>query len=208
MISTSKILPALKTIIPLPGLLTVVLILCIHFGLNAQQTEGVNITNEVDTIKKPAAYVHSPKKATIYAMVLPGLGQAYNKKYWKIPIVYAGFGTIGYFISNNTKYFRQYKEAYIYASGGKVGPAPNEYGLKYTADQLSTMMDYYNRNVEVSYIALGLWYILTIVDADVDAHFFNYDVSEDLSLNLSPDIVPSYYPGSFASSGISLKLKF
>lgn len=177
--------------------------------LSQKSDSDVKLSKDIDTVQPAVEKEHSPKKATIYGMVLPGLGQAYNKKYWKIPIVYAGFGAVGYFISTNTKYYRLTRDAYVFASNDDgTGTAPNEYALKYSKEQLNSMQEYYHRNVEISYLALGVWYIITVLDADVDAHFFDYDVSEDLSLNLSPDIKPSVYPGSLSSSGVSLKLKF
>ena len=190
--------------------LFVLLIFATPSKLLSQRSDGdVNLSNDIDTVQPAVEKEHSPKKATIYGLVLPGLGQAYNKKYWKIPIVYAGFGAVGYFISTNTKYYRLTRDAYVFASNDDgTGIAPNEYALKYSKEQLNSMQEYYHRNVEISYLALGAWYIITVLDADVDAHFFDYDVSEDLSLNLSPDIKPSVYPGSLSSSGVSLKLKF
>ncbi|MCK5838333.1 MAG: hypothetical protein KAG99_00730, partial [Bacteroidales bacterium] len=65
---------------------------------------------------------HSPHKASIYSAVLPGLGQAYNKKYWKIPVIYAGFATFAYLISINTREYRVYKEAYIWKVNYDISP--------------------------------------------------------------------------------------
>lgn len=192
------------------GVLLILLLSLPQFKLVAQRTvKDINPVKVSDTVQPFVTKEHSPKKATIYSMVLPGLGQAYNRKYWKIPVVYAGFGAIGYFISNNTKYFRLTRDAYVFVSTDDgTGTAPNDYALKYSKEQLNSMQEYYHRNVEISYLALGAWYIINVLDADVDAHFFDYDVSEDLSLNLSADVQPAVYPGSLSSSGVSLKLKF
>ena len=84
-----------------------ILISCNIFG------QELNIdTTKITEVPVNAEKIHSPKRATIYSAILPGLGQAYNKKYWKIPIIYAGFGTIGYFIGWNNKYYNTYKLAY------------------------------------------------------------------------------------------------
>jgi hypothetical protein len=129
---------------------------------------------------------HSPTRAAIFSAVLPGLGQGYNKKYWKIPIVYAGFGLITYFIVSNTGEFKKYKEAYTYVANGDSTYIDNDYVDKYDQQQLLDGKNYHQRNMELSYIVGGLWYLLNIIDASVDAHFFDYDVSEDLSIRIDP----------------------
>lgn len=160
------------------------------------------------------AKVHSPHKATLYSMALPGLGQAYNKKYWKIPIVYAGIGTIGYFgLSNRSKYLEA-KEAYIYVFNGEDYPIDNDLVDKYEADDLREIRDYYRRNMELSWILMGLWYILNAVDAAVDAHLFDYDIGDDLKVSVNPLI---NHPQQMAANptgripitaGLEIRLKF
>lgn len=150
---------------------------------------------------------HSPTKAAIYSTVLPGLGQGYNKKYWKIPIIYAGFGVIIYFIVTNTKEYKQYEEAYYYVASGDSGYIDNEYVYKYDEQQLLDGKNYYRRNMELSYIIGGLWYILNIIDASVDAHFFDYDISDDLTIRVDPVMLnrrDDYRP----VTGLKLTLKF
>jgi hypothetical protein len=154
-------------------------------------------------VKKP----HSPTKAAIFSAVLPGLGQGYNRKYWKIPIVYAGFGVITYFIINNSRQYKDYKEAYTYVASGDSGYIDNELVGKYDEQQLLDGKNYYRRNMELTYIIGALWYVLNIIDASVDAHFFDYDVSEDLTIRLDPmmhvrreDLRPL--------TGVKLTLKF
>jgi len=157
----------------LSGLLTVV---------PASESQA-QVKNQADTAKIKK---HSPTRAAIYSAVIPGLGQGYNRKYWKIPIVYAGFGLITYFIVTNTSNYREYKEAYTYVASGDSSYIDNELVGKYDEQQLLDGKNYYQRNMELSYIIGGLWYILNIIDASVDAHFFDYDVSEDLSIRVDP----------------------
>ncbi len=157
------------------------------------------------TNPEQAKLKHSPDKATLYAAILPGLGQAYNRKYWKIPIVYAGFGVGGYSISFNRDKYRLFKEAYRYVSAGDTSPTDNPYVTRYNAYQLQVGRDYYRRNLEISYIGTGVWYLLTIVDAIVDAHLFDYDIDENLSLSLAPDVI-TLPAASGQVSAISLTL--
>ncbi len=151
---------------------------------------------------------HSISKAAVYSAVLPGLGQAYNRKYWKIPIIYAGFGVIGYFVISNNKEYRQYNEAYIYQANGETYPIDNPYVGRYTLTQLEDAMDYYRRNRDLSYIIGGVWYVANILEAYVDAHFFEYDISEDLTMKISPAVSPLPMARQQSAPGIKISLKF
>jgi len=159
------------------------LILCLLLFL-----PGLFAQKEAEKKVKPP---HSAHKASIYSAILPGLGQAYNKKYWKVPIVYAGFGTLYYFASSNGKLFREANTAYDYIVNEYEYPIDNQFiGKNYSAQDLQSIRDYYRRNMELSWIISGLWYVLNIVDAAVDAHLFDYDISEDLSVEIEPMAQP------------------
>lgn len=129
--------------------------------------------------------VQSPKKASIYSAVLPGLGQVYNKKYWKIPIIYASLSTTIYFIKENQNQLNIFKEAYQDRLDGLDDP----YKDIYSDSQLNTIMEYYERNRDVSYILTGVVYLLNILDASVDAHLMDFDISEDLSMRAYPSLM-------------------
>jgi hypothetical protein len=146
------------------------------------------------SIKEPPK--HSTTKAAVFSAVLPGLGQAYNKKYWKIPIIYAVFAVFGYFAMTYNKEFQTFKEAYIYIGG------------KYTQAQLKDGMDFYERNRDLNLILGGLWYILNIMEAYVDAHFFNYDISDDISMHISPSAVSIPASAFQPAPGIKISFKF
>ncbi len=168
--------------------------------LHAQQS------NPADTVMVKK---HSPTKASIMSAVLPGLGQAYNKKYWKIPIIYAGLGAFAYFIVSNNSEYQKYKDAYNYVISGDTTWTDNDYAKKYTADQLQQSKNYYKRNKELSIILGCLWYILQIVDASVDAHFFEYDVTDDLSIRVDPMLEPQkQFNFNGTVQGVKLTFKF
>lgn len=174
---------------------------------NEQEKEADSVEQDEsgqDSLKKE----HSPKKAAVYSAALPGLGQAYNEKYWKIPIIYAGFGTLAYFINQNNTEYNKFKEAYAFVIAEEEGEPPNEYVERYESNEnnLRKLKDYYRRNLELSYILTGALYILNIIDASVDAHFFKFNVDKDLSLKVSPFINPNIPNPAFASKGISISL--
>lgn len=135
---------------------------------------------------------HSPVKATWMSAALPGLGQYYNGKYWKIPIIYAGFSTLAYFVIQNRYEYNRFKEAFAISAELPEGQeSTNPLVQNYSSSQLLSQRDYYQSNLEMSYIMTGIFYILQIVDATVDAHLYDYDIDEDLSIHLSPQMMPT-----------------
>lgn len=131
----------------------------------------------------------SPAKAAFYSAVLPGLGQAYNKRYWKIPIVYGGLATGIYFYTTNNEEYNRYRDAYksrlaglktdefYFDSQGTPLTTP-----RVTTEGLQRGQKFYRKNKEISLlVTLGI-YALNIIDANVDAHLMQYNVDENLSL--------------------------
>ncbi len=137
----------------------------------------------------------SPKKAALFSAILPGSGQIYTEKYWKVPIVYGGIITSIYFIEENNKKYKNYKEAALLSY--EIG----ENQLGYTYTELKTLKNHYRRNRDVSYFSLLGIYILNIVDASVNAHLYNFDVSDDISINIKPHL-------SLYNYGVNLSLNF
>ncbi len=173
----------MKKIILLVFLLLVAFSFCFAQQITADSTIGKKTTVDSTALK------HSPKKAALYSALLPGLGQAYNKKYWKIPIVYAIGGVMGYFIIDNNKQYNRYKSAYLTRLDGDETTV-DAFAGTYTDEDLRLLKNYYRRNRDLSYIVAGMVYVLNIVDASVDAHLFNFNVSDDLSLKISPAVSP------------------
>jgi hypothetical protein len=158
-------------------------------------------TQPIQTDGEVEEEVHSPKKAAIYSAVLPGFGQAYNKKYWKIPLVYGGFAAFGYFIGFNNKNYQVSKNAYSDLTD--EDPSTDSYMeleqiIYYNLDNPSEVenlkngllrrQDYYRRNRDLLVILTIGFYGLNIIDASVDAHFFNWDISDDLALRWQPTL--------------------
>jgi len=143
----------------------------------------------------------APSRAAFYSAILPGLGQAYNKKYWKVPIVYGAMGTSLYFYFDNNKKYNQYRDAYKRRLAGF-----NDDQFQYLDDnRLIAAQKFYQRNRDLSLLITGAFYILNIVDANVDAHLMQFNVSDDLS------VVPDVYPNDINQKpnvGLTLNFKF
>ena len=151
--------------------------------------------------------LHSAHKATIYSLILPGLGQAYNKKYWKIPVIYAGFGALTYSFIINKNEMDEFTDAYKYVTNNDSFPTDNEYITRYPdPDDLLRGREFYRRRVELTVILSAAWYLLNVIDAAVDAHFFDYNISDDLTLRLDPVfLMPTGRQDRFAN-GVRLTL--
>lgn len=156
----------------------------------------------------------SVKIATTLSTVCPGAGQFYNKSYWKVPIVVGGFATMIYIIDWNNRGYQRTKTAYDIQMLIESGDAPeglqHEFsGRNITSSQLKSWKNSYRRNRDLSLILTAGFYVLNIVDAHVDAHLKDFDVSDNLALNVYPSIDRVYMAsGSSNSYGITLGLRF
>jgi hypothetical protein len=140
----------------------------------------LKIENAVVVEEKKGIDPLSPSKAAFYSAILPGLGQAYNKKYWKIPIVYAAMGTGIYFYISNNKNYNRYRSAY---KRRLAGFNDDEFqGIVADNNALIDAQEFYQRNRDLSLLLTVVAYVLNIVDANVDAHLLQFNVSDDLSL--------------------------
>jgi hypothetical protein len=151
--------------------------------------------------------LHSPQKATIMSACLPGLGQIYNRKYWKVPIIYAGFGVLGYLIAFNTSYYLDFKCAYVESVNGNTNGNYAYLVNRYTQTELVSSREYYRRNLEISILVTALWYILNILDATVDGHLYSFNISRDLSMKVEPALISGLSPLK-PSGGIKLSFRF
>lgn len=186
---------------PIIFLVSLFFVLQIH----AQEQDTLTVLNndgrllENEIVKEPYDPL-APSKAAFYSAVIPGLGQAYNQKYWKIPIVYAGIGTGIYFYTSNKKEYNRFRDAYKRRLAGftddEFQGIANETLIR--AQRTS------RRNMDVSLAVAVGFYLINIVDANVDAHLKQYNISDDLSL--SPNVDFNSFQAS-TNYGLSLTYK-
>ena len=160
-------------------------------------------TNEVSQVKK----------ATTLSTICPGAGQIYNKSYWRVPIVIGGMASTIYTIDWNNRGYKRFKTAYALRIDYDKNPdkypngAADEFRGAYSATFLKNLKDSYRRNRDLCILLTAGVYILQIVDAHVDAHLQDYDISDDLTMNLEPYF--DYSPvGSKPLMGVNMSLKF
>ena len=159
--------------------------------------------------------VSSVNKATTLATICPGAGQIYNKSYWRVPIVVGGFATMVYCIDWNNRGYQRFKKAYRLKYDFDQNPekypsgSQDEFNGRYSATFLKNLRNSYRRNRDLCIILTAGLYVLQIVDAHVDAHLRDYDISKDLAVNLQPMINynPALGAGS-ASFGMNLNITF
>lgn len=133
---------------------------------------------------------HSPTKAMLFSLFLPGAGQVYNKKIWKVPIVYGVLAGAGYWVYYNTGIYREASAAYA--------DDPSDFNER--------VLRAWRRNLELSYITLVAAHGLQILDAYVDAYLFYWDVNPDLAIRLEPSIDPIVLPTGIVAGNYGLKL--
>lgn len=166
------------------------------------------VVEELDTVAiRSYAKRFSPRKAILYAAVLPGLGQVYNKKYWKLPLVYGGFYFIGFYLDRYNDLYTEYKE-YLFdnlESGLQRENDENpEIGL--TTGQLRTIVDKARRERDFMIILMGGMYLLQMVDAHVDSHLKEFDLNPKLQVSIQPSLDNNPLTGR--TTGLALVIKF
>jgi hypothetical protein len=202
----------------------IIFVLILQLLLSQQVARSQDSTAVTGKAKKTIKL--NPMKATMFSAALPGLGQIYNRKYLKIPLVYAGFGAIGYGVVFNSTYYNKFIKAYqdfkdripetqsylnvirgidpslydpvLYPATAKITETA------FITDQLLRQVDYYKKYRDLSYIGIAAWYLISILDANVDASLSDYDIGENINLTLGPVRVPGYY---FTGVGINVGLR-
>lgn len=148
----------------------------------------------------PPRIPHSPRKAAFYSAVLPGLGQAYNREYWKIPLVYAALGISGGFFISNFATYKDLRDAYRMRMDGNANTV-DKYATTYpNANSLKILRDAFRQYVDYSALVFILAYGLNIIDATVFAHLKDWNMSDDLSMRVVPKVMNNN------SLGLSLQI--
>ena len=146
-----------------------------------------------------------PTKAAIMSSLLPGLGQIYNKKYWKAPLIWAAIGGLGYVAYTNDYNFSRYRSSYNQKLDTLTITIPEHADLD--LNQLYTYKEGYRRNRDLFFILTTVFYAFNILDATVDAHLYTFDVSDNLSMRIEPKLsMPSY--SDYPTAGVGVTLKF
>jgi hypothetical protein len=167
---------------------------------------GTTVIQSDTTVAQVDTTLRTPQKATMYSAILPGLGQVYNKKYWKVPIIYGAGGAFVYFtIYWHTKY-KKFRDAFLDGYGQPDPPPVLIDGRLYDYDVLPRGRDGYRRWRDLCILGTAAIYFLNIIDAMIDAHFFYYDVSDDLSLRIGPALLDD--PVTATAFGFKFNLGF
>ncbi len=163
-------------------------------------------TSDIVTVIPDTTKVWAPDpiKSLWYSALMPGAGQIYNRKYWKLPIIVGGFMGLAYGISFNSRYYTDYSNAYrdAYSSDPNANSYINflpysyrnnkewiEKNKEWIRSSLKSRKDYYRRNRDLCIVGMLAVYGLAIIDAYVDAQLYNFDISPDVSLKLSPAVL-------------------
>jgi len=183
---------------------------------DAENPEAVIISSQQIQVNSIVKRKGDPMKATMMSAVFPGGGQIYNRKYWKLPIVYAGFGGLFYMFKMNSDNYQMYYKGYLDFTDGipetnsyekflpGYDPATIDAGTaRRFEDEMLRRIDYHKRYRDLSIILTGVWYLAQILDANVDASLLDYDVSDNLELSLSPKMFNM--PGTQPFTGLNLR---
>jgi len=201
-------------------LFIILMLCCVHQNIIAQDTLSVAEPGK-------RVFKAEPLRATMLAVAFPGLGQIYNRKYWKVPFVYAGFGGVIFAITYNSTNYNKFMKAYQDFTDDipetdsylelirNVDPSTYDPVLypktadpsaaSWYKDRMLRQVDYFKKYRDLSYIGFGVWYLFTVLDANVDASLFNYDVSDKLELDLEPVKMPM---SAYSGLGLNVRLTF
>ena len=192
--------------------------------LEPEKTTSVVVDS--NRVKKPKrdwnTWRPNPKRALWLALVLPGAGQIYNRKYWKLPIIYGGFMGCIYALTWNNMMYKDYSQAYLDIMDNDPGTARynkflhlgveiNDQNIERYKSLFKSRKDKYRRWRDLSFFVMLGVYAISVIDAYVDAELSEFDISKDLSLKVSPAVIPNYSGGNplqAQSLGVNCSLNF
>lgn len=192
--------------------------------LETEKTTSVVVDS--NRVKKPKrdwnTWRPNPKRALWLALVLPGAGQIYNRKYWKLPIIYGGFMGCIYALTWNNMMYKDYSQAYLDIMDNDPGTASynkflhlgveiNDQNMERYKSLFKSRKDKYRRWRDLSFFVMLGVYAISVIDAYVDAELSEFDISKDLSLKVSPAVIPNYSGGNplqAQSLGVNCSLNF
>jgi hypothetical protein len=205
--------------------IAILLVLLSVFAGQNISAQDIIIQDTTPPSPKKHHFKAEPLKATMLAVAFPGAGQVYNRKFWKIPVVYAGFGALIYSAGFNSNEYVTFIKAYqdyndnipetkSYQKIIKAEPSTYDIVLypqadpqnyTYYKDALLRMVDYYKRYRDLSYIGVAAWYLISILDANVDASLNNFDISNNLNLTVAPALMP--LPGGYTGAALTAGIR-
>jgi len=189
--------------------LAILFIIALAISVNAQdrsadsisyENDEMLLTGDVESVMKIDSVWHpDPKRATMLSAAIPGAGQIYNGHWWKVPILYAGMGTLGYFVYWNNNSYVRYRNAYVdfvdddpsttrYNEILQEGTSVDDYDDSWFEETVENRKDSYRRDRDFLIICMVGLYTLNVIEANVAAHLHDFDVSDDLTLKISPDL--------------------
>jgi hypothetical protein len=174
---------------------------CLFYScpVSAQDADTASVT--------PVVKNHKPNRAVLMSALVPGMGQIYNKKYWKVPIIYGAGGAFVHYLGYYQDKYTKFRTA---IENGEEGGEYLIDGRIYDYDSLDEGRDFYRRYRDLNVAGIGLIYFLNIVDAMIDAHFFYYDVSDSLTMQIQPAVLnsPGFSTNYGATSSVGLQINF
>ena len=177
------------------------------FSLSFSQSDSIDLkfdkSLEKQSFKANPFDANAPAKAAFYSAVLPGLGQAYNGSYWKIPLAYAAIGIPMYFYIDNNNQYNRYRDAF---KSRLAGFEDDEFFGILTDDNLVDAQKLFRKNRDLSLLLAVLGYVLNIIDANVEAHLNQFSITDDLSMQMQPSQIQNFTTGQ-NTFGLSINLK-
>jgi len=184
-------------------ILILMMLFCVCGCSLQAQKDSIALSKSVSDSVKVAK--HNPTTAMLLS-VIPGGGQIYNKKYWKLPIVYGALAASGYFVYSSAKSMMSFRDEFINRRDGNTSALVADYAI-YNDENILQLKNDYRRNMEIAIGVTAILYVLNIVDAMVDAHLYYFDISDDLSLRLMPVATPNLASNNL-NLGLNVQLKW